>query len=240
MSTLPEKLTIEQLRAIIAVYEKPFAMIGPIDYGYLAAKELLAVKEALSLPAGTQLKPVADLYEMKFEDGHTCAFHTDAEKAIQWLNTCDGNKVQEYVKLERLQDAFTAPPAPAVSADVAAALDWIDDFIARCNGDDRGACNSVNVLRAAMLQPVSQGYMLNSPVIPDGWKLVPIVELTEKMVIHGFESEAFEALADAVQDEKGWPYSCRESAECVTGIFKAMVEVAPSPGGSDDSHATAT
>lgn len=80
----------------------------------------------------------------------------------------------------------------------------------------------------------------NSPVIPDGWKLVPMVELTEKMVIHGFESEAFEALADAVQDKKGWPYSCRESAECVTGIFKAMVEVAPSPGGPDDSHAAAT
>lgn len=79
----------------------------------------------------------------------------------------------------------------------------------------------------------------NSPVIPDGWKLVP-VELTEKMVIHGFESEAFEALTDAVLDKKGWPYSCRESAECVTGIFKAMVEVAPSPGGPDDSHATAT
>ncbi|MFV8873596.1 hypothetical protein ABQ345_09335 [Serratia fonticola] len=55
---------------------------------------------------------------------------------------------------------YAAPPAPAVSADVAAALDWIDDFIARCNGDDRGACNSVNVLRAAMLQPVSQGYTL--------------------------------------------------------------------------------
>lgn len=49
-------------------------------------------------------KPVADLYEMQFEDGHTCAFHTDVEKAIQWLNTCDGNKVQEYVKLDRIAE----------------------------------------------------------------------------------------------------------------------------------------
>ncbi|HFV9291625.1 TPA: hypothetical protein ACIAIE_001431 [Serratia fonticola] len=63
---------------------------------------------------------------------------------------------------------YATPPALAVPEDVAAALDWIDDFIARCNGDDRGACNSVNVLRAAMLQPVSQGYTLSSPVIPDG------------------------------------------------------------------------
>lgn len=54
-----------------------------------------------------QFKQVADLYEMQFDDGRTCAFHTDAEKAVQWLNTCDGNKVQEYVKLERLHDAVS-------------------------------------------------------------------------------------------------------------------------------------
>ncbi|CAI1068782.1 Uncharacterised protein [Serratia fonticola] len=41
--------------------------------------------------------------------------------------------------------------APVVPDDVAAALDWIDDFIARCNGDDRGSCNSVNILRRAIL-----------------------------------------------------------------------------------------
>lgn len=55
-------------------------------------------------------KPESDLYEMQFENGHTCAFHTDAEKAIQCLNTCGGNKVQEYVKLERLQEAKAASP----------------------------------------------------------------------------------------------------------------------------------
>ncbi|UAN64278.1 hypothetical protein [Serratia sp. JSRIV006] len=68
--------------------------------------------------------------------------------------------------------------------------------------------------------------VLNSPVIPDGWKLVP-VEPTESMVIDGFESEAWDALGDAVLDKKGWPYSCRESAECVTGIFKAMLAASP-------------
>lgn len=64
------------------------------------------VTTANKLPE-TQFKQVADLYEMQFDDGRTCAFHTDAEKAVQWLNTCDGNKVQEYVKLERLHDAFS-------------------------------------------------------------------------------------------------------------------------------------
>lgn len=70
--------------------------------------------------------------------------------------------------------------------------------------------------------------VLNSPELPDGWKLVPI-EPTEGMVIDGFESEAWDALGDAVLDKKGWPYSCRESAECVTGIFKAMLAAAPTP-----------
>ncbi|RJQ84026.1 hypothetical protein D5Q75_23920, partial [Salmonella enterica subsp. enterica serovar Schwarzengrund] len=50
---------------------------------------------------------VADLYEMQFDDGRTCAFHTDAQKAVQWLQACDGNRVQEYVKLERLQNALS-------------------------------------------------------------------------------------------------------------------------------------
>ncbi|EHL5110581.1 DUF551 domain-containing protein [Salmonella enterica] len=53
----------------------------------------------------TQLEQVADLYEMQFDDGRTCAFHTDGAKAAQWLLACDGNKVQEYVRIERYQEA---------------------------------------------------------------------------------------------------------------------------------------
>ncbi|EHH8686822.1 DUF551 domain-containing protein [Escherichia coli] len=55
----------------------------------------------------TQFEQVADLYEMQFDDCRTCAFHTDAQKAAQWLQACDGNRVQEYVKLERLQNALS-------------------------------------------------------------------------------------------------------------------------------------
>ncbi|ENN6192198.1 eaa protein [Escherichia coli] len=55
----------------------------------------------------TQFEQVADLYEMQFDDGRTCAFHADAQKAAQWLQACDGNRVQEYVKLERLRNALS-------------------------------------------------------------------------------------------------------------------------------------
>ncbi|EFO1530455.1 hypothetical protein DWS18_25955, partial [Escherichia coli] len=55
----------------------------------------------------TQFEQVADLYEMQFADGGTCTFHTDAQRAAQWLQVFDGNRVQEYVKLERLQNALS-------------------------------------------------------------------------------------------------------------------------------------
>lgn len=65
-----------------------------------------SVSQTYRLPQ-TQFEQVADLYEMQFDDGRTCAFHTDAQKAAQWLQACDGNRVQEYVKLERLQNALS-------------------------------------------------------------------------------------------------------------------------------------
>ncbi|AUO43430.1 Uncharacterised protein [Escherichia coli] len=79
----------------------------------LASLEAEPVSQAYNLPQ-THFEQVADLYEMQFEDGRTCTFHTDAQKAVQWLQACDGNRVQEYVKLERLQNALSgnSPVAP--------------------------------------------------------------------------------------------------------------------------------
>ena len=42
------------------------------------------------------------------------------------------------------------PSAPADRAEVNEALLWLDDFVARCNGDDRGSCSAVETLRAAL------------------------------------------------------------------------------------------
>ena len=64
------------------------------------------VRQTYKLPQ-TQFEQVADLYEMQFDDGRTCAFHTDVQKAAQWLQACDGNRAQEYVKLERLRNALS-------------------------------------------------------------------------------------------------------------------------------------
>ena len=72
----------------------------------LASLEAEPVSQTYNLPQ-THFEQVADLYEMQFDDGRTCAFHTDAQKAAQWLRACDGNRVQEYVKLERLRNALS-------------------------------------------------------------------------------------------------------------------------------------
>lgn len=94
-----------------------FAARAPVEVVRAMAAELQKRREADSAePVSqtykfpqTQFEQVADLYEMQFDDGRTCAFHSDSDvqKAAQWLQACDGNRVQEYVKLERLQNALS-------------------------------------------------------------------------------------------------------------------------------------
>ena len=88
--------TIQALRIALDGIERSDAMLQGSQ----------PVSQTYKLPQ-THFEQVADLYEMQFDDGRTCAFHTDAQKAAQWLRACDGNRVQEYVKLERLQNALS-------------------------------------------------------------------------------------------------------------------------------------
>ncbi|HAF6013826.1 TPA: DUF551 domain-containing protein [Salmonella enterica] len=109
---------------VIDVYAVPPVLVVPeerpslnngivgFDEGWNACRAAMLygavpASQAYKLPQ-TQFKQVADLYEMQFDDGRTCTFHTDAQKAAQWLQACDGNRVQEYVKLERLQNALSS------------------------------------------------------------------------------------------------------------------------------------
>lgn len=71
--------------------------------------------------------------------------------------------------LERnIAPLFTAPPAPI---SVPAAMEMDDDFD---SAFEHGKAVGWNACRAAMLQSFGNSEQLNSPVIPDGWKLVPI------------------------------------------------------------------
>ena len=75
---------------------------------------------------------------------------------------------------------YTAPPAPAVPEEMTGGIAMSKYKVKKSNYVQW--VKGFNACRAAMLaQPVSSGYTFNSPVIPDGWVMVP-KELTPEMM----------------------------------------------------------
>ncbi|HAS0886368.1 TPA: hypothetical protein I3301_002162 [Enterobacter cloacae subsp. cloacae] len=70
---------------------------------------------------------------------------------------------------------YTVPPAPV---SVPAAMEMDDDFD---SAFEHGKAVGWNAYRAAMLQSFGNSEQLNSPVIPDGWVMVPRM-LTPRMI----------------------------------------------------------
>lgn len=64
------------------------------------------VSQTYELPQ-TQFEQVADLYALCWQSGEVVTYTPDPEKATIWLNNYSGTCVQEYVKLERLQEALS-------------------------------------------------------------------------------------------------------------------------------------
>lgn len=120
---------------------------------------------------------------MQFDDGRTCAFHTDGTKAAQWLLACDGNKVQEYVRIERYQEAVIG------NSPVQSPIDHGYRPECECSGCKATAriCAELNNEEAeifadgynAAMQSFGNSEQLNSPVTPDGWVMVPKVVTAE-------------------------------------------------------------
>ncbi|HFG5531673.1 TPA: hypothetical protein ACIWOL_002971 [Salmonella enterica subsp. enterica serovar Java] len=63
-----------------------------------------------------QVKAVADLYALCWQSGEVVTYTPDPEKATIWINNYSGTCVQEYVKLERLQEAL-AGNSPVIPDD---------------------------------------------------------------------------------------------------------------------------
>lgn len=107
---------------------------------------------------------------------------------------------------------------------------WIADAQALIEDTDRlspgvrvASARAVDLVRRALAAATGA-----QPAVHPGFMSVPIEPDTE-MQIAGFECEAMDALSSATIKKKGWPYSCRQSAELVTAIFKAMCAAAPKP-----------
>lgn len=71
-------------------------------------------------------------------------------KARTWIMDTNDNRRIFEAGFDRAYALLSKLRAPVASAEVMDALNWVDDFIARCNRDDRGSCESVNVLRRAL------------------------------------------------------------------------------------------
>ena len=82
--------------------------------------------------------------------------------------------------LREVTPLYTAPPAPV---SVPAAMEIDDDFD---SAFEHGKAVGWNAYRADMLQSFGNSEQLNSPVIPDGWVLVP-EEPTHEMLEAGDE-----------------------------------------------------
>ncbi|WP_395264953.1 hypothetical protein V1605_18450 [Enterobacter soli] len=115
----------------------------------------------------------------------------------------------------------SATPAPVSVPD---AMEMDDDFD---SAFEHGKAVGWNAYRAAMLQSFGNSEQLNSPVIPDGWVMVP-VEPTEDMIVNGFESEPDESFSD----EKEWEAydamsGCQQAAHRAKLCWAAMIAAAP-------------
>lgn len=114
--------------------------------------------------------------------------------------------------------------ASALSRGLASAQGCISEWVKF--GSNVTAALGLQVLSPKdALQAITE---LRSRAVPAGMALVPVEPNTE-MQVAGFESEAWDALSSAVLAKKGWPYSCRQSAECVSAIWRAMLAAAPAP-----------
>lgn len=107
----------------------------------------------------------------------------------------------------------------------------IEDLLSNIDRSGAGVWADIpaKLRRAAMLQSFGNSEQLNSPVIPDGWVLVPI-EPTEDMIVNGFESEPDESFSD----EKEWEAydamsGCQQAAHRAKLCWAAMISAAPKP-----------
>lgn len=121
---------------------------------------------------------------------------------------------------------YTAPPAPVAHDDLfSMAASAIEDLLEHTDPSTSyysGVWADVpGKLRSAMLQAG------NSPVIPNGYVLVPIVP-TEDMIINGFESVPDPHFSDEKEWEEYEALSgCRQAARRAELCWAAMIKAAP-------------
>lgn len=208
MSTLTKKW-LQQ--TIAELEEERDAVPGVVNED--AAMSLAAMKLAL---ASLEAEPVE--WRVAFRlDGQS---GSDFEKTFE-----DQAKMNEIISLHEragfstsITPLFTATPAPVSVPDaIEPTVEAIKRILPTSNPDGYAACIGAdmwNACRAAMLQSFGNSEQLNSPVIPDGWVLVPI-EPTMSQEFAGYRT-----LTDTGK-------MSRLMKTRLSNIYRAMIAAAP-------------
>lgn len=201
---------------------------GPVSLERLHQIREILSKAAAQSDGGNIGYAMADA--VKVIDGAIAAF--GAEPAAwrwfhlnQWHVTNDEERARDLswdsVKVTPL---YTTPPAPEVPPAIEPDYEVIKAILPTANPDEYACCIAAdmwNACRAAMLQAG------NSPVIPNGYVLVPIVP-TEDMIINGFESVPDPHFSDEKEWEEYEALSgCRQAARRAELCWAAMIKAAP-------------
>ncbi|HIA0416131.1 hypothetical protein [Escherichia coli] len=182
MSTFTKEQLIEKLQHRISVASR-FPESEKAQMDLELARIALASLEADGTLANegtitaTQFKPVADLYGLTSPTGSETSFTFDAVEARDFID--GGWSCQEYVELERFQEAITNHTGDSnnMVEPVTTAYKLPDDFICMLTGRakylrEKGEIKSPELLERAAA--ALQGESVNTSSIPNGWKLVPI------------------------------------------------------------------
>lgn len=133
---------------------------NPLENGLTRSEQMEVARIAL---ASLEADPIGEVSEKRY------GLIMDGTVDLGGKSTYRIIKGEKAMKLFPLGTKFyTAPPAPV---SVPAAMEIDDDFD---SAFEHGKAVGWNAYRAAMLQSFGNSEQLNSPVIPDGWKLVPI------------------------------------------------------------------
>ncbi|WP_242514490.1 hypothetical protein [Enterobacter cloacae] len=148
-----------------------------------------------------------------------------AAESIKSGNYPDGwqckasNAAHEYA-----QNVLAAMPQGADSPDYRAIVERISEIV-------HGKVTDIGLLTITVksMKDKLHDKLGNSPLIPDGWVMVP-VEPTEDMLVNGFESEPDESFSDEKEWEEYEAMSgCQQAAHRAKLCWSAMLTAAPKP-----------